>query len=182
MGINFGYGNWYLIKDLFGAWRQSQYTGREIHSTRWRERMKTLYTAKATTIAGRDGQTETDDGRISHALSRPGSGGAGTNPEQLFACGYSACFGSALEAIARKEKIPVEEVKVQAEVNLNEEDGKGYFLSVRLNVSLEGVDRAKAQELVKSAHQICPYSKATRGNIDVELALDNSPLSTVRAA
>lgn len=139
--------------------------------------MKTLYTAHATTIAGREGHSETDDKQLSLNLSKPGSGKPGTNPEQLFACGYSACFGSAIDAVAKSQKIAVSEVKVQAEVALNQDDNNGYFLSVVLNVSLAGVDKVTAEKLVETAHQVCPYSKATRGNIGVILQVDNKPLS-----
>lgn len=139
--------------------------------------MKTLYTAHATTIAGRDGHSETDDKQLSLNLSRPGSGKPGTNPEQLFACGYSACFGSALEAVAKMQKVAVSEIKVQADVALNQDDNNGYFISVELNVSLGGVDKATTQRIVEAAHQMCPYSKATRGNIGVVLKVDNQPLA-----
>lgn len=138
--------------------------------------MKTLYTAHATTIAGREGHTETDDKLISLDLAKPGGSKKGSNPEQLFACGYSACFGSALDAVAKKEKVAVSEVKVQADVTLNQDDAGGYFIGATLNVSLAGVDSATAQKLVAMAHQICPYSKATRGNIEVQLKVDNQPL------
>jgi len=131
--------------------------------------MKTLYTAHATTIAGREGHSETDDKQISVNMSRPGSGKAGTNPEQLFACGYSACFGSAIAAIAEKHGNPISEIKVQADVNLNQDEDGGYFLSVTLNASLQGVDDSEAQQLVQMAHHVCPYSKATRGNIEVAI-------------
>ena len=139
--------------------------------------MKTLYTAHATTIAGREGHSETDDKQLSFNLSKPGSGKPGTNPEQLFACGYSACFGSAIDAVAKSQKVALSEVKVQAEVALNQDDNNGYFLSVVLNVSLTGVDKVTAEKLVEAAHQVCPYSKATRGNIGVILQVDNKPLS-----
>jgi len=95
--------------------------------------MKTLYTAKALSIAGREGHVETDDKRLSFDLSKPGGEGAGTNPEQLFACGYSACFGSAVASVARAEKVHISDVKVWAEVNLNQDEDGGYFLAVELN-------------------------------------------------
>ena len=139
--------------------------------------MKTLYTAQATTIAGREGYTETDDKQLSLNLSKPGSGKPGTNPEQLFACGYSACFGSAIEAVAKSQKIAVNEIKVQAAVTLNQDDNNGYFISVELNVSWGGVDKATATKLVEEAHHVCPYSKATRSNIGVVLKVDNQPLA-----
>ena len=139
--------------------------------------MKTLYTAHATTIAGREGHSQTDDKTLDLQLSKPGSGKPGTNPEQLFACGYSACFGSALDAVAKKENQPVTEVKVEASVNLNQDEKQGYFLSVVLNVTLAGVDAATAQHLVEKAHHVCPYSKATRGNIEVTLEVNGAPLA-----
>jgi Ohr subfamily peroxiredoxin len=138
--------------------------------------MKTLYTAHATTIAGRNGHSKTDDGTLDLDLSVPGSGKPGTNPEQLFACGYSACFGSAIDAVAKKEKAPVSEIKVQADVSLHQDEASGYSISAVLNVTLSGVDEATAKKLVAAAHQICPYSKATRGNIDVKLQVSGSEL------
>jgi Ohr subfamily peroxiredoxin len=138
--------------------------------------MKTLFTAKATTIAGRNGHTETEDKSISLDLAMPGSGKKGANPEQLFAMGYSACFGSAIDAVAKKQQVKVDEIKVQADVSLNTDDSGGYFIGAVLNVSLKGVDAATAKKLVEAAHQICPYSKATRGNIEVQLKVNNEPL------
>mgnify|MGYP000149011967 CR=1 FL=1 len=140
--------------------------------------MKTLYTAHVTTIAGREGQSQSDDGYINLKLSRPGSNVPNTtNPEQLFAAAYSACFGGAIEAVARKQNINVGEVKVQADVALNQDDNNGYFITAALNVSLSGVDNTTAQQVVAAAHQVCPYSKATRGNIEVTLKVDNQPLA-----
>jgi len=131
--------------------------------------MKTLYTAHATAIAGRAGHAETDDKKISVDMSPPGSNGPGTNPEQLFACGYGACFGSAVMAVAKKKQVTVGEVKIQVDVNLNQDDDGGYFLSATLNATIGGVDDATAKDLVETAHHVCPYSKATRGNIEVTL-------------
>lgn len=139
--------------------------------------MKKLYTGVATTIAGRAGHSETDDKKLSLDLSPPGSNGPGTNPEQLFACGYSACFGGAIEAVARKQSISLSETKVKAEVTLNQGEDGGYFISVVLDVSLSGVDHATAQQLVDAAHHVCPYSKATRGNIDVVLKVSGQALA-----
>jgi osmotically inducible protein OsmC len=141
--------------------------------------MKTLYTANVTTIAGRDGTSKSDDGKIDLKLGRPGSSDSGTNPEQLFAAGYSACFGSAIAHVAKSEKIDVKEVQVQAKVNLNQDEQTGFSLSVVLDVSLQGVDDATAQKLVEKAHTVCPYSKATKGNIDVQL---NAHGSSAKAA
>lgn len=136
--------------------------------------MKTLYTAHATTIGGRNGRAATDDGKLSVELETPGAPpkkGVSTNPEQLFALGYSACFGSAVEAAAKKHKIDVKDVSVTAHISLIQEDTGGYRLAAELNVAIPGLDAATVQKLVNDAHQICPYSKATRGNIDVDLKL-----------
>jgi len=143
--------------------------------------MKTLYTAHATTVAGRAGHTATDDGKINLELSPPGSHGSGSNPEQLFACGYSACFGSAVEAVAKKENAPVSKIAIHADVALHQDEEKGFFISVVLNADLEGVDEATAQHLVSKAHHVCPYSKATRGNIEVELRVNQKPLDSQAA-
>lgn len=130
---------------------------------------KVLYTAKTHTTGGRDGASKTSDGRLDVKLSSPGAAGSGTNPEQLFAAGWSACFLGALGVAANKMKVTLPADRaIDAEVDLGTNDG-GFVLRARLNVSLPGVDRAVAQELVNAAHQICPYSKATRGNIDVTL-------------
>ena len=132
---------------------------------------KVLYTAKARTTGGRDGASRTDDGRLDVKLSPPGSAGNGTNPEQLFAAGYAACFIGAIKAVAPKLKSTVpQDVAVDSEVDLGP-TSLGYGISVRLNVSLPGMDRAAAQQLVEAAHQICPYSNATRGTIDVKVNL-----------
>jgi Ohr subfamily peroxiredoxin len=132
---------------------------------------KVLYTAKAHTTGGRDGASRTDDGRLDVKLSSPGTSGTGTNPEQLFAAGYSACFIGAMKAVAGMQKISLPaDLSIDAEVDLGPV-GKAYGIAVRLNVSLPGMDRAAAQALVDTAHQVCPYSNATRGNIDVTLTL-----------
>jgi len=130
-----------------------------------------LYTAKAHTTGGRDGASRSSDGRLDVKLSAPGAAGGGTNPEQLFAAGWSACFMSAvgLAAAQRKVALPAGRA-IDAEVDLGT-GGGGYLLRARLNVSLPGLDPAVARELVDAAHQICPYSKATRGNIDVAINL-----------
>jgi Ohr subfamily peroxiredoxin len=130
---------------------------------------KVLYTGKAHTTGGRDGASRTSDGRLDIKLSSPGSPGNGTNPEQLFAAGWSACFLAALKFMAGKMKIRVPaDAAIDAEVDLCGTAGE-YFLQARLNVSLPGVEREVAQTLVDAAHQTCPYSKATRGNIDVAI-------------
>ena len=133
---------------------------------------KVVYTAKTETTGGREnGASRSSDGLLDIRLSSPGSARIGTNPEQLFAAGWSACFESAIALVARKRKIELQAgVTIDAEVDLNLGDG-GYFLSTQLNVSLPGVERNAAKALVDEAHQICPYSKATRGNIDVVIKL-----------
>ena len=130
---------------------------------------KTLYTAKTHTTGGRDGASRSSDGQLAVILSSPGTPQPGTNPEQLFAAGWSACFIGALGHVAaqRKIKLPAD-TAVDAEVDLKLGDD-GYKLGARLNVSLPGIESGLAQELIEQAHQTCPYSKATRGNIDVAL-------------
>ena len=135
---------------------------------------KLVYTAKTHTTGGRgNGASQSSDGRLDIKLSIPGGPGTGTNPEQLFAAGWSACFEGAMAAVARKRKISLPaETAIDAEVDLNLTQADGtYFLRARLNVSLPGVDRQLAQAIVNDAHQICPYSQATRGNIDVAINL-----------
>ena len=129
---------------------------------------KVLYTARTHTTGGRDGgSSRTSDGRLDLKLTEPGRPGDGTNPEQLFAAGWSTCFLSAIHLVARKMKVPLpRETAVDAEVDLGITRG-GYFLQARLNVSLPGIDRDAAQKIVDTAHQTCPYSKATHGNINV---------------
>lgn len=132
---------------------------------------KVLYTAHAHTTGGRDGASRTDDGRLDVKLSSPGGPGTGTNPEQLFAAGYSACFIGAMKAVAGTQKLTLPaDLSIDASVDLGKV-GAGYGIAVRLEVSLPGMDRAAAQALVDAAHQVCPYSNATRGNIDVTLTL-----------
>lgn len=132
---------------------------------------KVLYTAHAHTTGGRDGQSKTDDGRLNVTLSSPGTSGTGTNPEQLFAAGYSACFIGAIKAVAGMKKIDVPaDLSIDASVDLGKIPA-GYGIAVRLDISLPGMDRAAARELVDAAHQVCPYSNATRGNIDVVITL-----------
>ena len=132
---------------------------------------KILYTGKTHTTGGRDGAAQSNDGRLDIKLSSPGTSGGGTNPEQLFAAGWSACFIGAMGLVARELKVALPaDLAVDAEVDLAN-DSSGYFLQTRLNVSLPGVERAVARALVDGAHQHCPYSKATRGNIAVEINL-----------
>jgi Ohr subfamily peroxiredoxin len=132
-----------------------------------------LYTARATsTGAGRSGHVRSEDGVVDQDLSVPkemgGAGGAGTNPEQLFAAGYAACFHSALQLVARREKVRVSDSSVTAAVGIGKQ-GEGFGLQVELVVALPGVEQEVGEKLVDAAHQVCPYSNATRGNIDVTL-------------
>ena len=133
---------------------------------------KVLYTAKDHTTGGRDGgASRSSDGRLDIKFSVPGTPGTGTNPEQLFAAGWSACFIGAMGVAAGKMKIKLPaETAIDAEVDLCRTGGD-FFLQARLNVSLPGLEREVAQALVEAGHQICPYSKATRGNIDVVVKL-----------
>ena len=133
---------------------------------------KLLYTAKAHTTGGREGgSSRTSDGRLDVKLSVPGTPGTGTNPEQLLAVGWSACFTSAIKIVAFQKKVKLpSDFSVDPEIELWNGEG-GYFLKARLNVNLPGVDRAVARSILDGAHQTCPYSKATRGNIDVEINL-----------
>lgn len=126
-----------------------------------------IYTGKTHTTGGRDGASRSSDGNLDIKLSSPGSHGAGTNPEQLFAAGWSACFIGAIGIAAAKNKIALPEgLAVDAEVDLGSTKAE-YFLQARLNVSLPGLDEETARVLIETAHQTCPYSKATRGNIGV---------------
>ncbi|WER50999.1 organic hydroperoxide resistance protein [Cupriavidus sp. WKF15] len=130
---------------------------------------KVIYTGKTHTVGGRNGNSRSTDGRLAVDLSGPGSNGAGTNPEQLLGAGWSACFLGAIARAAQVAKVTVPaDAAVDAEVDLGQA-GEGYFLAARLYVSLPGIDREIAQSLAAAAHQLCPYSKATRGNIDVEI-------------
>ena len=132
---------------------------------------KVLYTARPHTTGGRDGAARSDDGRLDIQLSAPGSSGQGTNPEQLFAAGYSACFIGALRAVSAQQKLPLpDDVAVDAEVDLGTLPG-AYGIAVRMTIHLPGMQQQQAEQLVAAAHQVCPYSNATRGNIDVTLTL-----------
>lgn len=136
--------------------------------------MKTLYTAKATATGGRKGHVKTEDGPIDMPLSMPkglgGKGGDGVNPEQLFGSAYSACFGSALSLIAEKHKVDLGDFSVTAHISINKEEDGNLLLSAVLDSYLPGVDDIKtAETLVNEAHVVCPFSRATRDNIDVTL-------------
>ncbi len=142
--------------------------------------MKILYTAEATVQGGREGQARSSDGNLVVNLSVPkemgGSGGQGTNPEQLFAAGYAACFQSALMQIARRQHVDASQSTIIAKVGIGP-IGEGRFgLEVELHVAIPGVDKATGEKLVELAHQVCPYSNATRGNIPVKLTFEEQPL------
>jgi osmotically inducible protein OsmC len=139
---------------------------------------RVLYTAKVHTKGGRDGTSLSSDGRLDVRLSSPGASGAGTNPEQMFAAGWSACFEGAMGIAARKMKISLPaESAIDAEVDLCK-TGDDFFLRARLLVSLPGLESDVAQALVDAAHQTCPYSKATRGNVDVAIDV-NTTVATI---
>lgn len=136
--------------------------------------MSVIYTAHATSTGGRGGRVKTDDGKIDFALSSPGAGGEGTNPEQLFASGYSACFGGAMQFLAKQKGLDLGEVTVNCDVNLHKSDD-GFFLSAVMDVQLPNMADAEARQLIEETHAFCPYSRATRGNIDVTLKVNGQP-------
>ncbi|MCX5048573.1 MULTISPECIES: organic hydroperoxide resistance protein [unclassified Streptomyces] len=137
--------------------------------------MDALYTAVATATHGRDGRAVSNDGKVDLKLAPPvelGGNGEGTNPEQLFAAGYAACFGSALGLVGRQAKVDVSDAAVTAEVGIGKQ-GEGFALKVTLRIELpDTVDEATGRKLVETAHQVCPYSNATRGNIEVDLVIE----------
>ena len=144
--------------------------------------MTTLYTTTATASAGRNGQVTTDDNMLDLALSYPkemGGTGEATNPEQLFAAGYSACFSNAILHVAREMKIKLTQAPVSAEVGIGPNETGGFALTVALAVTLE-LEEEQAQQLVKTAHQVCPYSNAVKGNIDVKLSVNGTCALTHR--
>ena len=136
--------------------------------------MKTLYTTQVSVRGGRDGHAQSEDPSLSLALAMPkalgGPGGAATNPEQLFAAGYAACFESALRLVARQTKVSLSDVEIRATVSLGQDDG-GFRLAVALQGVIAGIEPDQAQKLMAAAHEVCPYSRATRGNIDVTLSV-----------
>jgi Ohr subfamily peroxiredoxin len=138
--------------------------------------MKTLYTAQATAHGGRDGHVRSSDGIIDLDVKTPkemgGPGGHATNPEQLFAAGYGACFESAMRVVARKKAMPLSDAHVTASVSFNVADGGKYVLGVELRGHVEGMSVDEALALMHAAHEVCPYSNATRGNIEVRLVAD----------
>ena len=132
---------------------------------------KVLYTAKAHTTGGRDGASHSDDGRLAVKLSTPGTPGSGTNPEQLFAAGWSACFLSSIRLVAGRQKLRLPpDATIDAEVDLGTTNG-AYGLAARLTIRLPGIDRELAQALVDGAHEVCTYSRATRGNVDLTVTV-----------
>ncbi len=139
---------------------------------------KVVYTAEAHVTGGRtEGHGKTSDGALEVNLRAPGTDEAGTNPEQLFAVGYAACFEGALTAVARREKADLGEVAIDSKVHLKTNDDRGFDIGVGLDVTLGGVgDIARAKEIVAAAHEVCPYSNATRGNIDVALSANGEPV------
>lgn len=142
---------------------------------------KILYTAIATAVGGRDGTVKSDDGNLDLKIVMPkamgGPGGAGTNPEQLFAAGYAACFGSAVAHIARMQKVKTGPVSITARVSIGPA-AKGFGLAVELVASIPELPKAEAEALVWAAHEVCPYSNATRGNIAVDVRLDSDAAPT----
>jgi Ohr subfamily peroxiredoxin len=136
---------------------------------------KTLYTAHVHTVGGREGAAQSSDSQLDIKLSPPGAGRPGTNPEQLFAAGWSACFEGALGLAAKAAgiQLPVE-TAVDAQVHLKYGDAEGYFITARLNVTIPGVADGIAQSLIERAHETCPYSKMTRGGIDASVVLSTS--------
>jgi lipoyl-dependent peroxiredoxin len=139
--------------------------------------MGILATEIASATAGREGKATSPDGKINLQLSPPGSKGPGTNPEQLFAAGHSACFGSAIFLVAAQAKVRLRaaDIKVTATVHLHQDDS-GFFIDETLNAELAGVDQREAESLVAKAHTVCPYSKATHGNIEVKLLANGKPV------
>ncbi|MFE2228843.1 organic hydroperoxide resistance protein [Streptomyces kronopolitis] len=133
-----------------------------------------VYTAVATAENGRDGRVASDDGKLDVVVNPPkeqGGSGAGTNPEQLFAAGYSACFQGALSVVARRENVDVSGSRVIAAVGIGKTPDGGFGLTVEITAKIPNVGAATAQDLVEKAHQVCPYSRATRDNIDVKLTV-----------
>ncbi len=140
--------------------------------------MKTLYTTAATATGGRDGNVKSENGILDLQVRMPKALGGGnddyTNPEMLFAAGYSACFDSALNLVIKKEKITTGDTSVTAKVSIGQIDNGGFGLAVELHANIPGVTIDQAQDLIEKAHQICPYSNATRGNIEVQLTVSNN--------
>jgi lipoyl-dependent peroxiredoxin len=137
--------------------------------------MTVLYTAHATVTGGRDGRGETDDKKLSVSLTKPGAGSTGTNPEQLFAVAYAACFGGAVSFVAGQKKLETGALSIHSDVSLNQNEG-GFFLLASLNILLPLLDKKEAADLVREADKICPYSKAIRGNVKVSLSANGEAI------
>lgn len=131
--------------------------------------MKIFYKTRATSVGGRSGHAALDDGTLAFDLAAPGSGKTGANPEQLFAIGYAACFDNALKHVAEKQKLALSASKTSAEVGIGQNTTGGFALDVDLYVEIHGLNEAEATQLVEATHQVCPYSNALRGNVDVRL-------------
>jgi Ohr subfamily peroxiredoxin len=147
--------------------------------------MKVLYTAEATVTGARDqGHGRTSDGALDVQLRSPvelGGEGGGTNPEQLFAIGYAACFEGAIKTVARREKVEADDVSIDSKVSLGPADDRSFTIAVALDVTLPQLDADQAAGIVEAAHKVCPYSNATRGNIDVELTANGRRLEPAPA-
>lgn len=140
--------------------------------------MTTLYSTSATALAGRNGQVKTDDQKLDLALSYPkemGGTGEATNPEQLFAAGYAACFSNAILHVARETKVAIKAAPTTATVGIGPNENNGFALTVALSIELD-LEQSQALQLVETAHQVCPYSNAVRGNIDVQLTVNGVAL------
>jgi Ohr subfamily peroxiredoxin len=148
--------------------------------------VKVLYTAHATVTGGRDaGHGRTSDGAVDVQLRVPpelGGDGGGTNPEQLFAIGYAACFEGAIKTVARREKLEADDVSIESSVSLGPAEDRSFTIAVGLDVTLSQLDEDQAAEIVAEAHRVCPYSNATRGNIDVALTANGRRLEATPAA
>jgi osmotically inducible protein OsmC len=148
--------------------------------------MKVLYTAEATVTGGRDqGHGHTSDGALDVQLRSPkelGGEGGGTNPEQLFAVGYAACFEGAIKTVSRRQKVEADDVSIDSKVSLGPGDDRSFTIAVELDVTLPQLDEDQAAEIVAAAHQVCPYSNATRGNIDVVLTANGRRLEPAPTA
>lgn len=141
--------------------------------------MKVVYTAEATAVGGREGRVRSTDGAIDLDLAIPkelgGPGGMATNPEQLFAAGYAACFENAVRLAARRRKLPIGQASVTARVGIGPDGAGGYGLNVELHVRLPELEPEQANQVASAAHEVCPYSNAVRGNVDVQVMVDPAP-------
>jgi osmotically inducible protein OsmC len=143
--------------------------------------MSLIYTANAQVAGGRTGHGRSDDGHLDVDLSRPGTGGEGTNPEQLFAVGYAACFEGALATVARRQKVELGNTSINASVSLSSVDDGSFRIDATLVVTIPGVtDAALAVELAREAHRVCPYSAALRGNVDVSITANEQWVAGAR--